>query len=244
MVKQGELVDLSAARKPEIKREYIDVVYKMLVEEGIENVSARELGRRMGKSTAAVYRHFESLDYLIGLASVRYLNPYYDLLVELATDTPNPLDLCLQTWEAFAYYAFRDIPIFENLFFGPARGGKFIEEYYEYFPEERARMRRYIEAVVDSTDLVERGRFLHSRAAEEGYIALQDVEYLLNIDVLTLRGLFQEYRNRVADDAMVNEAVSRFSAILYRTYKRALLPGKDFPDTTNERYANVALSAL
>ncbi|MFR3548257.1 TetR/AcrR family transcriptional regulator, partial [Blautia sp.] len=53
------------------KQMLIEAAYNMILEKGAENIRVRDLAKRVGCSAAALYKHFESLDYLLALASVR-----------------------------------------------------------------------------------------------------------------------------------------------------------------------------
>ena len=57
------------------KRFILSTYHKLLVQDSSE-ISVRKLAEENGCSIAALYKHFESLDYLIAVASIRFLDEY------------------------------------------------------------------------------------------------------------------------------------------------------------------------
>ena len=224
----------------DIKRQNVEAAYALLCEVGMEGASAREIARRMGTTAPAVYRHFKSLDHLLALASVRFLMPYYENLEALAPTCANSLDVNIQGWECFAYYAFQNVAVFENLFFGNHSDGMDpINEYYELFPEEKAQIKDYLTQPTSSVDMRERDLYMLNRAVGEGYIRSEDVEYLADCDLLILRGMFQQYRNEKTDAASAHKIARLFLRLVYRNYTRCLLSGKRIMEGLSGRYAFV-----
>lgn len=228
---------MNEREKLQVKREYVEAAFELMQEKGFAGVSAREIGRKVGKTAPSVYRHFKSIDYLAAVASVRYLRPYYQDIADFAPRIMSPLDLNFEAWETFAYYMLQNIPVCENLFFsdGFSSGGA-IEEYYQLYPDERINVKHFMESAYETTDLLERDRMLLAGAAEEGYISQSDVEYLALTDVFLFRGICAQHRNDAMNSEKVHEAVMTFVRLLYRTYRRALLPGKTLLKGLTQRY--------
>ena len=80
----------------DVKRQYVDAAYELICEAGMENASAREIARTMGKTAPAVYYHFESLDRLLAIAAVRFLKPYYENVAALTSEFSTAIDI--STW--------------------------------------------------------------------------------------------------------------------------------------------------
>ena len=56
------------------KRKLVEAAYKMLMEEGFENVKARNVAKEAGYAATAIYKHFGSLNFLTTLASFKLLD--------------------------------------------------------------------------------------------------------------------------------------------------------------------------
>ena len=221
----------------DVKRLYVNTAYELLSSAGFEGVSAREIARIVGKTPPAVYRHFPSIDYLSAVASVRALMPYYKTLSALVPSRASALDVNIQTWECFAFYALKNVSMYENFFAnGGFEGLNPIEDYFELFPEERVKVGDIINAPVRLTDLRDRDAYMIRCAVEEGYIAAESVEYLVDCDELFLRGLFQEYRDVQIDELQAREVTKKFVGLIYRNYTNCLLPGKRIMADFTSRY--------
>lgn len=210
----------------ELRRRYINATYDLLIHEGFENVTIRKIAHAVGCNSAILYRNFKDLNSLIAIASIRFLQPYYDALGTLIASNPSPLETAIQGWECFAFYAFQNVPVFNNLFFGD--GVSTIgaaREYAEEFPEEQKDIPDFLHPYIPMSDLWERDYFSLMRIAEYGAIAKSSVEYLADCDILFLRGMFQQYGCRQLDDEAVAQATGKYMNLIYKAYRRELLPG-------------------
>ena len=131
------------AKEKQIKQEYINIAYQILAEEGYEAVTVRRLAKETGRNTASLYYYFDSLSYLISIASVRYLM-HYDTLSNVIDQHYKALEVDLQSWVCLAWYAFHNVPIYENFFlYDIELSEKALYEYLELFPEERSLIDNY-----------------------------------------------------------------------------------------------------
>lgn len=120
----------------ETKKRFIISTYNKLLVQDSSEISVRQLAKENGCSVAALYKHFESLDYLIAVASVRFLDEYMVEYGKLLDTGKNLLDIYIEGWELFNRYAFRRPDIYYRLFWG-ARNSVFenaVQDYFELFP--------------------------------------------------------------------------------------------------------------
>ena len=214
--------------KLSIEQQYVQVTYDAILEIGIDKISAREIGRRIGKSAPAVYWYLDNMDFLIAVASVKFLKNYYEDLYDIAQDNPNPLILNLLGWECFAYYAFNNVPIFANLFMEDSNTAcKAMSRYYELFPSELNGIKDYLYPALITADLSSRDRLLLQHAADQNMISQDAVDYLVDCDILFLDGLFHQYRNTYAEPDNAQEAVRRFTKNISRNLSNELLEGNN-----------------
>ena len=72
---QGEYLPMAVyAKGIETKKRFILSTYHKLLVQDSSEISVRKLAEENGCSIAALYKHFESLDYLIAVASIRFLD--------------------------------------------------------------------------------------------------------------------------------------------------------------------------
>ena len=117
----------------------------MIRESGIQSVSARSLGSRIGMNSALIYRYFSDIDEVVLFACVHVLQEYtremalatreYESSVEEFSDA----DIYMMSWELFCKHAFRNPEQYNILFFSrhSSRLGSVIDEYYKLFPHGR-----------------------------------------------------------------------------------------------------------
>lgn len=211
----------------ERRREYIDAAYKILDEEGLESISIRKVADAVGSSSAALYKHFDNLDELISYASIRFLNGY-------ATDTQmmskvdlDPLQLNIQLWECFVYYAFKNVPIFERMFFSETTQtmDQTMLEYYQLFPEELKNMSTYMVMVMENGDLFDRDYRMLIRGVDAGLIEFESASYLRDVDTYLFHGMLASFRTSYKDKEVQRHATRRFMELMVGNYNSQLLPG-------------------
>lgn len=209
------------------KKEYIEATYNILVQDGIDGITIRKVADAVGCSSAALYKHFDDLDHLISLASVRFLRSYAEDTRMLSRLDLNPLELNLQLWECFAYYSFENIPIFENLFFGKNIENiqKNISDYYQEFPDELTDMRGYLNLLMRSSNIMERDFIMLKRGVDAGMIDLESADYLSKTDIYVFRGMLASYRLTYKEPGVAQKAIREFMNIITRNYNDQLLPG-------------------
>ncbi len=220
-----------------IEQQYVNTAYEIIVESGVESVSAREVAKRLGRTAPAVYRHFESMDHLIAVAAVRFLKPYYDDMNDIAQNDPNPIILDTLAWECFAYYAFNNAPVFEILFMGDSgMANKAVRRYYELFPDEIGVIKNYMHPAASTADLPKRDAMMMNMAADQGLIERESVDYLVDVDIFVFYGMLYRYRNSEMDVDQAREATKRFTRIIASNYFHALIPGNHEVSEFLKRY--------
>lgn len=211
----------------EIKKQYVETAYRILSEEGFEEITIRRLAKETGRNSALLYYYFDSLKYLISVASIRYLVEYYDVISSIEKNYYESLEVNLQSWVCLGWFAFRNIPVYENFFLYDIESSeKALREYFMIFPEDRATIDNYsLNDCMLSLDLRMRDRWMLLRAAEEGAISQDSVDYLANFDYYLFCGMMNELRFTYKEQKTVEESLKKFSTILTETYRRSLSPG-------------------
>ncbi|MBQ6389494.1 MAG: TetR/AcrR family transcriptional regulator [Mogibacterium sp.] len=117
----------------------------MIRENGLQSVSARSLGSRIGMNSALIYRYFKDIDEVVLFACVHVLQEYtremtlarrdYDASHEEVSDK----DIYMLSWELFCKHAFHYPEQYNILFFSKHSSNlnSVIDEYYKLFPHGR-----------------------------------------------------------------------------------------------------------
>lgn len=215
------------AKAMQIKREYIEAAYGLLCEKEFDEITIRQLAKETGRNSASLYYYFNDLRSLLSIASVRYLMDYYDTVSTVASSYYKAFEINLQSWGCLAWYAFHNVPIYENFFlYDSSMSEKALNEYLEAFPEEKDIITKYFfgESFY-SLDLRMRDKWILRKSVEEGMIAEKSVEYLGELDYYLFCGMMGEIRHTYKDEEVFNRSFKKFIYILTETYRRQLLPG-------------------
>lgn len=117
---------------------FIKATNKIIDTEGIDAVTVRKVADMAGYNPATIYNYFENVDYLVGFASIKYLNEYHKSLKEVVEKIDDPLERFMKIWEKFAFYSFKSPKIYRALFFSTPKYTicELFETYFKMFPDE------------------------------------------------------------------------------------------------------------
>lgn len=208
------------------KQILIEAAYHMILEKGAENIRVRDLAKRVGCSPAALYKHFESLDYLLALASVRFLQPYIEELEENLKNADDIIEAQINAWRLFNKYAFMHPYIFLNLFWGTMRNEleSILQEYLKMYPVfvEGSNTAMFYCSIFSGC-IEDRDYIWFRRAAAEGRLSYDDAEYVSQINCLIARGLLSEYINSPKDSEAYQKAVAHCNSLIEKNIRLYLI---------------------
>jgi len=166
------------------KQKFVEVTCQMIAEEGMENLSIRKIADRVGCTSAVLYRHFKSLDYLIMLGAIRFLEDYVQDLIAIERTSEKNIERAIDSWHVFSKYAFQNPPLFYHVFFDCDNSlfEEAIVEYYQLFPlklqDEKNPFYGFFFMSLFNGSPHERNFYYFNRAANEGSIRESDIDYL------------------------------------------------------------------
>ena len=171
------------------KQKFVIETYELLAEKGYENLRVRDIANRVGCTAAALYKHFDSVDHLVMLASVRFLDAYAEELMAITRYSPDPLTLDLQAWRCFINHAFENPPIYTRLFWENVTGfslGDIMAEYTLLFDRSFDRTNDivygYYYTAMFEDSMQKRDYIWLRKAAGEGLMTLEDALYVSKIN--------------------------------------------------------------
>jgi AcrR family transcriptional regulator len=208
--------EVAMARNKMMKKELVLKAYEILKTEGMENITIRYIGTRAGCTSALIYKHFEDLDHLLTFASIRTLQNYFDEFKEIMNRGMNVLDSSFKSWERFAYYAFKDVDIFERLFWGKYNAwlGDMIYEYYLLFKDEMQGFDGLSASILFNDNLRAREEITLRRAAATGCLASEDIAMLSDLLVCLFHGMLLDYKDTYKEEGKAQEGAEKFMKIL------------------------------
>ena len=207
----------------ETKRQLVDLTYRMLCERDASTITVREIAVAQGCSAAAIYRHFESLEALISVASVRFLHTYMEEYSSLMDAELPFLELYVQGWELFDRYAFERPDLYYRLFWGEENHnlGDAVQEYYELFPFEASKKSAaYFYTLMFNDDIVERDYLMLHRAVSLGLITDADAWYFSRSNSFIARSLI--FDAMAAEEAEREELRETCDALIRTNTSRAM----------------------
>ena len=211
--------------KQEIKKQYIECVYHLLQTEGIDNVSIRRVSKELGYNSAKLYRHFNDLEHLICLASVKYLEPYFEEIKICSKTISNPIELNLKLWQSFSKYAFHHPTIFEMIFFGNYSSNlmELMYEYYEIYSSNFLDFDGFAVSFIFNGDIFERDYMFYRRAASMGYLSAESGRLLAQVGVYMFHGILIECTKNNYSKEILDEKANLFMQNLTEIVNKFLL---------------------
>ena len=179
----------------ETKKRFVMLAYQKLCEMDASKLTVRDLARGNGCSAAALYKHFDSLEYLITVASVRFLDEYMKRYANLLDSDKDFREIYIEGWELFNAYAFDRPDIYYRLFWGEDQSifGSAFEDYFEMFPfkgSEKYTAQYYI--LLFNENLQERDFMMLRQMEHMGYINNDDAMYFSYTNPLIARGMISD----------------------------------------------------
>lgn len=212
--------------KSSLKEKLVETAYVMIMEIGAENIRVRDLAKRAGCSPPALYKHFESLDYLLGVASLKFLQLYIEELRENLMKDANIIDAEMNAWKLFNKYAFHYPYLFITLFWSDKEDflESILQDYFEMYPfEVRGKDIALFYTSIFSGSIEERDYVWFRRAAAEGWLLYDDARYISKINCLIARGLLHQHMYDYRNPTVYEEAVSLCNDLIEKNIRMYLI---------------------
>lgn len=208
------------------KRKFVTAAYELIQECGAENITVRSLAKRVGVSSTALYKHFADLEYVLVLASIRFLDGYVKEIKDITLDNENPVEVDIQAWKCFNKYVFENPPIFLNLFWGKYNKelDNALQEYFELYPLEAAsRAVAMLCCPLFVGDIEERDFMWMRRAAAKGMIAYDDAAYISKVNCIIVKQLLTDHIADYRTPGVPEKAAKECSDLIEKTIRDRLL---------------------
>lgn len=180
----------------ETKRRLITSMHKKLQVQEASKITVRELAKDAGCSPAALYRHFESLEYLIILGTMRFFTEYMVEYGQLMDSDSNLMELYIKGWHLFNKYAFERPDLYYRLLWGSYNTmfSDALEEYFELFPVTGSeRYPAYFYILMFTENIRERDFLMLKRAVNHNLLSYEDAVYFSKSNTLIVKGMLELY---------------------------------------------------
>ncbi len=202
------------------KKRLVDVTYRIMKESGFENLKAREIAKEAGCTATVIYKYFEDLNYLITLASFKFLENYIRETGEISGDADDGVALNKKAWRLFIQYAFQNPPIYENLFWG--RGKAIYEdaviEYFKLYSGELSKeSTAYHYITMFNSDIGERELLWLRRGVNKGCLEMEDALYISRVNQMIVRAMLLEHMEDYKEPGVAERAVRECIYLVEKT---------------------------
>lgn len=118
------------------KRAFVEAASELIRTQPFQSISIRKIAETAGFHNSTIYSYFQDSDWLLALASIRFLQPYSDGLMEINQQGLTPCEHFYAIWTCFCHHAFSNSALYYNFFFGKYRYqlSELLDEYYTLFP--------------------------------------------------------------------------------------------------------------
>ena len=198
------------------KADLIRATYEMLADSSPQELSIRAIASAAGCTTGTVYRHFDSVDQLLLVACVKFLEDHMVNLNDLLAQEGDPLHQHTEMWRSFGRQAFANIDAFELMFWNasPDELNDAIFTYYQEFPESWRKLSGFQVMVFFNSKLEERNLLTLNRCMADYKLEASMINMIGNIEICCFHGLMMEYRDCYREPGKAEEGLAEFMAML------------------------------
>ena len=211
----------------ETKKRLVMSTYQNLLEKNASDITVRELAEQNGCSPAALYRHFDSLEYLIVLGSMRFFNDYMVEYGQLMDSDENLMESYFKGWSLFNKYAFERPDVYYRLLWGQynASFSDAIQEYFELFPMSGSeKYPAYFYTLLFTSNVTERDFLMLRRAVNRNLLTDEDAIYYSKTNPFIVKGMIEEYMN--CDEEKRKQGEQECNQLLLRNLQKVYNPNK------------------
>ncbi len=211
-----------------IKIELINATYEFLQQMSPSKITARMIADKVGCTNPTIYYHFDNLDHLILMASMRFFDDYLNKFKKITQDKDLSIyEAHMRAWQMFGEIAFAHIEVYESLFWGKFRDktSEALIEYHEMFPDSKPDIDNmysvlfYMDAVEDRTYI------MLKMAAAAGEIPAENLHMFADVQCCLFHGILLDYVDCYWDKEKAQEGLEKamqmleFVNSLYRASK-------------------------
>ncbi len=212
------------------RKKYVLIAIRILEEEGIDALSVRRVADEVGCTCAVLYRHFENKRDLLMVAAVKFLQPYIKRnMIDWNRDDLNFIQKNLKDWKTFIDDAFWNKPYYELFFSDPREDNlyEYMLEYYRLFPSEMVRFDGFTGTVILNTNVQDRELICLRRAANKGFITMENADLLSRLDSAVFDGIFSRCPSDKNEGQAIQTLADECFKLVAELYSKYVNPDVD-----------------
>ena len=209
----------------ETKRRLILSMYNNLKTRSASEITVREIAKENQCSPAALYRHFESFEYLIILGSMRFFMDYMDEYGHLMDSDDNLMVTYVKGWKLFNKYAFERPDLYYRLLWGQYNSmfSNALAEYFELFSVNGSEQYpAYFYTLLFTEDMMERDFLMLRRAVNYDLLSDEDAAYFSKSNTLIVKGMLEIYMEKELEERRQGE--QECNQLLLKNLEKVFVP--------------------
>ncbi len=200
---------------------------KLLEHRYQSEIKASDVAALCHCSSATIYKRFGSLDYLLYVASVGFIEDYMREFKGIQESNKPAFERYLDGWRRFNKYAFRAPDAYVRLFWGKYnyKFADAVGEYLELFPDiiDDSDKNLFYRVFFTNGDLVQRDMILLSIAARQKVISMKEAEFLSITNAVYVESFLRSVigasdEDKACSEEKCNNLIYKNTKIAYDTY--------------------------
>lgn len=201
-----------------VKIELVNATYEFLQQMSPSKVTARMIADKVGCTNPTIYYHFDNLDHLILIASMRFFDDYLAKFKKI-TETDKeltPFELHMKAWRMFGEIAFAHLEVYESLFWGKFRDktSEALIEYHELFPDSKPNIDNMYSVIFFMDALEDRTYIMLKMAAAAGEIPADNLHMFADVQCSLFHGILLDYVDCYWDKQKAKEGLEKAMQML------------------------------
>ncbi len=222
---------MSLSRK-EIQRQrmyryFLEAAAEIIEEEGIANLTVRNIAKKAGYTSSTVYNYFKDLSHLKFFAMIRYTKDYVEELPEYIEKGHSKIEKWLYTWECFCKHSFHNPEVYSILFMENL--GTFpkdlLVKYYDIYQKDLVGLPEEVKPIIMEQSFSKRSTMFIQSAIDEGFIQPEDLSYISDVTLMIWKGMMSTYMNQ-RQQLTAEEALHKTMTLLYECVLQTIDPNK------------------
>lgn len=177
---------------------FVEATAQIILEEGVPNVTIRKIADLAGYNSATIYNYFSELSHLVFFASMKFLKPYTEAVVQVHQDPQlSAQERYLRVWEIFCQHSFQHPQIFHAIFIADlgSQPEELLRHYYSVYPAELIAIPEELQQMLGTHNITKRGHFSLELLAKEGHLPQEKIDAINELTLLIWQGMFTAFLN-------------------------------------------------
>ncbi|EGT3748507.1 TPA: TetR/AcrR family transcriptional regulator [Clostridioides difficile] len=206
-------------QKKRILMYFIEAAQNIMENEGIENITLRNVADMAGYNSSTLYKYFKNLDHLISFASIKYFKDYNLNISRCIENVNDEYKKYIIMWKLFCKHSFDNAQAFYQVFFNLSSDelSYITKQYYDMFPEDLGIHDSDISLMITGESIKERNKILLNNLVDTGYIPAKDLDIINDIIISFYQNLLFLKKNtgkNSDDDELTMKMISSIEYII------------------------------